>query len=129
MCYNMVLILDGDSEIGSHVISNIWYLICSRHLIRSRAVANRILFLLKDLFPCAIYSELPSNRVEILLYTLWINPNGWTDPFILTKFSSVDPTVLILDGNLEHVAHALRSKKKSEILTALDLIKCLKQIK
>ena len=36
----MVLILDGNSEIGAHV----------RHLNKSRADTNRILFLSKDLF-------------------------------------------------------------------------------
>ena len=38
---SMVLI-DGNSEIGAHVRSNLCYLICLRHLIRSRAVTNRI---------------------------------------------------------------------------------------
>ena len=33
----MVLILDGNSEMGVHVRINICYLICLRHLIRSRA--------------------------------------------------------------------------------------------
>ena len=35
-------ILDGDLEIGAHVWSDIGYLICSRHLFRSRAVINHI---------------------------------------------------------------------------------------
>ena len=35
------LIFDGNSEIGAHVRSILCYLICSRHLIRSRAVTNR----------------------------------------------------------------------------------------
>ena len=34
---SMVLILDGNSEIGAHVRSNLCYFICLRHLIRSRA--------------------------------------------------------------------------------------------
>ena len=34
----MVLILEGDSEIGAHVKSNLCYLICLRYSIRSRAV-------------------------------------------------------------------------------------------
>ena len=41
--------------------------------------------------------------------------------------------VLILDGNSEHVAHVSRKKwslrKKNRSVTALDLIKGLKQIK
>ena len=36
---SMVLKLDGNSEIGAHVC----YLICLRHLIRSKAVTIRIL--------------------------------------------------------------------------------------
>ena len=38
----MVHILDGNSEIVAHVKSNLCSLICLRHLIRSRAVTNRI---------------------------------------------------------------------------------------
>ena len=45
----MVLIIDGSAEIGAHVRSNIFNLICLRHLIRSRAIINCI-FLLEDLF-------------------------------------------------------------------------------
>ena len=42
--------------------------------------------------------------------------------------------VLVLDGNLGHIAHAELKKfffggKKDRFVTALDLIKCLKQIK
>ena len=59
----MVLKLDGKSEIGAHhVRSNLCYLICLRHLIRSRAVTDlfspkRSIFL----HACATRSELPSN--------------------------------------------------------------------
>ena len=38
----MVLILDGNSEIGAHVWSNFCYFICVRHSIKSRVVINRI---------------------------------------------------------------------------------------
>ena len=34
----MILLLGGNSEIGAHVRSSLWYLICLRHWIRSRAV-------------------------------------------------------------------------------------------
>ena len=47
---NMVIILYGNSEIDTRVRGNIYYLICLRHLIRSRPVTNRIFFLRKDLF-------------------------------------------------------------------------------
>ena len=38
LIWTMVLMSDGSSEIGAHVRSNFYYLICVRHLIRSRAV-------------------------------------------------------------------------------------------
>ena len=40
----MVLILDGNSERGAHIRSNICFFICLKHLIRSIAVANRFFF-------------------------------------------------------------------------------------
>ena len=58
----MVLILDGNSEIGAQVRSNLCYLIWLRHLIRSRAVKNRIFFIRKYVFSCVHNMfELPSN--------------------------------------------------------------------
>ena len=45
-CYSfglMVLVISYDnSEVGAHVRSNLCYLICLKHLIRSRGVTNRI---------------------------------------------------------------------------------------
>ena len=49
---------------GGHVGSNLLYLIWARHLIRSRAVTNRIFFLQKIpsfLYACATCSVLPSK--------------------------------------------------------------------
>ena len=40
----ILLILDGISEIVVHVKSNLCYLICLRHLNRSKIVKNRIFF-------------------------------------------------------------------------------------
>ena len=45
----MVLIL-GNSEIGAHVKSSLCYLICLRHLIRSRAITSQIFFSKKTNF-------------------------------------------------------------------------------
>ena len=77
-CYvsSMVLILWW-KEISAHVRSNIFYLICLRHLIRSRAVANRIFSSKKSSKGSNvgfIYGRLPS-RVTVLsrivhLYTV-----------------------------------------------------------
>ena len=49
--YTMVLILDVNSEIGTHVTSNLCYVICSRHLIRSRKSQIGIFFSVKAFFP------------------------------------------------------------------------------
>ena len=60
----MVLIVDGNSELGAHVGNNLWYLICLRHLIISRAVTNQISFSEKAIFTFnarPTCSELPSN--------------------------------------------------------------------
>ena len=46
----MVPLLDGNSEIGAQVRSNICYLNCIKHLIRSRAVTNRTPTPRKDQF-------------------------------------------------------------------------------
>ena len=54
----MVLILVGNSGIGAHDLSVLGYLIRLRHLIRSRAVKNLILFFFKRdmiFFKCAQY--------------------------------------------------------------------------
>ena len=60
----MILILDGNLEIGAHARNNLCYLIFLTHLIRSQAVKNRIIFAPKgsiSLYACAKCSELPSN--------------------------------------------------------------------
>ena len=60
----MVLILNGNSEIGTHVRSNFCELICLRHLIISRAVMNWIFFFSAKtyfLHACKPCSELPTN--------------------------------------------------------------------
>ena len=61
----MVLILDGNSEIRTHIWSNLCYLICLRHLIESKSD----IFPEKTYFPSCLhttYSVLPfdiSNMV------------------------------------------------------------------
>ena len=47
--YHGTNIKDGNSVIGAQVRSNLFYLICLRHLIRMRAVTNRITLLRKYL--------------------------------------------------------------------------------
>ena len=60
----MVLILDGKLETGAHVWSNICYLICLRHLIRSREHSQIGFFSAKTpifLHACTTCSELSFN--------------------------------------------------------------------
>ena len=70
----MVLTSCGNSEIGAHVKNNICCLIFLMHLIRSRAVTNRIFFSpIRPIFlhACTKCSELPSyistmDRISML---------------------------------------------------------------
>ena len=53
--FTMVLILDGHSVIGAHVMKNLCYLIGLRPFIRFRAVKNQFFFnseLLSNIIPC-----------------------------------------------------------------------------
>ena len=62
-CKILVLILDGNSETGANVGSNLCCFICVRHLIRSRAVQVGF-FSQKNpiiLHACTTCSRLPSN--------------------------------------------------------------------
>ena len=54
------MVLDGNSEMGAHVWSDLGYLICYRHVCRARAgslLQERLIFL----HTCATGSVLPSN--------------------------------------------------------------------
>ena len=46
----MVLILDGNPEIGAHVRSNLCYLICLRHLIKYSGHKSDFVFSEKTLY-------------------------------------------------------------------------------
>ena len=48
------MILDGNSEINTHIRSNFCYLICLRRLIRSRAVTNLFFFSARPYFPWCV---------------------------------------------------------------------------
>ena len=62
----VVPILDGNSEIGAHLRSNLCKLICLTHLIKSRAVTNRN-YLRSCVLTC---SELPSNLSTMVYHIL-----------------------------------------------------------
>ena len=59
----MVLILQGNSEIGAHVRSEIGYLIYLRHLNRSRAVTNLMIAITIDIF--AYFCVEKSNSFDL----------------------------------------------------------------
>ena len=63
----MVLILDGSSETGAPLGSNLCYLIYSRHLIRARGVKNWFFSPKIPIFlhAYAICSELPSYIITM----------------------------------------------------------------
>ena len=67
--YTIVLILDGNSEIGAHVWSNFAYSTCLWHLFRSIVVTSLIVLLQKrpDFFHTfALFFELPCIRLCII---------------------------------------------------------------
>ena len=73
---NMVIILNGNPEVGAHVWSEINNLTCLRHLSRSRAVRILKLFSRQYIFSltCAMCSELPSNiSTMATIVTDWTN--------------------------------------------------------
>ena len=59
----------GNSELGAHVRSNLSYLICLTHLIRSRAAINWILSPNRHIFlnACATFSGLPHNISALVM--------------------------------------------------------------
>ena len=68
----MLLILDGNSDIGTHVRSNLYDQICLRHSIRSKAVTIWIFFSEKN-YVLLVRTILDSNsdigaHVRINLY-------------------------------------------------------------
>ena len=52
--YIMVVVLDGNSDIGAHVRTNLCYPISLKDLIRLRVVTNRIFLLREDLIPACV---------------------------------------------------------------------------
>ena len=65
----MVIILDGNSEIGAHVRSNFCYLTPLRHLIRSIAVTNLIFFFILKMTYLPIYVRDVSEEKKVNSFT------------------------------------------------------------
>ena len=68
--------VDGNSEIGAHVGSNLCHLICLKHLINSRAVIG-FFSLQIFLHACATCSKLPSNTSTMDSTAI----ENWSPPF------------------------------------------------
>ena len=87
---SIVVLLDGNSEIIAHVRSNLFYLICIRHLIRSICKKSEFFSLKRSFFlqACSTCSKLPSN-----IRTMGIKLNG--QPFLSGRSSSHVSTVLM----------------------------------
>ena len=87
---------DGNSEIGAHVRSNLWCLRCSRHLINSIAVTNRIFFFFKkDLFSFMRAQQVlswPSNiTIKPALVTPFFSPCDYNSDltFVFMKYRDI----------------------------------------
>ena len=94
----MVFILDGNSYIGAHVRSNLCYLICLRHLIRSKEAQNKIFVsFTKYLFSFMRAQHVLSYHRNGRLTVIWhlIVDTGWTVYF--------RKSVLYLLSEYEHV--------------------------
>ena len=69
---NMLRILDGNSDIGAHVRSNLCYLTCFRHFARSRAVPIRFFCSEKNYFSsCVRNMSWVTIKYKYLLFDLF----------------------------------------------------------
>ena len=81
----MELIIDGNSELGVHIRSNLCYQICLRHLINSRAVTNWTLFFRKrPIFLHTCY-HLILSTVNRSVTGIWLNREQSQIGFFLRK--------------------------------------------
>ena len=87
----MVLMLDGYLEMDAHVRSDLCYLICSKHLFRSRAVTNLIFFL--QMRP--IFVHMCATRFEFLSNISTMSPLN----FYYIKLEVV--SILFIKGNAD----------------------------
>ena len=114
------LILDGNSEIGAHVRSNLCYLICLRHLIRPRAVGWYFILSEKTYLPSYVRNRLwvtflckhhvYNNRFYYgLRYYFFISGDLAQKSIFFSHCVSfhVGTHGTILDGNSEIGAHAV----------------------
>ena len=85
----MVLILDGNSEIGAHVRSNLCYLIFLRHLIISRKsqIETELFMVLSSVSTICPRSSDPFYKVTY--YIEWVNTSSTYSTFTLLNFSFI----------------------------------------
>ena len=113
----IVLVLDGNSEIGLHVTNNLYYLSCLRHLIRSRAVTYRNCENQKRqrpifLYACATCYELPPN-----LSTM--NMTGIRSGIFLSRRRSLFLHKIVQFKKKSNLCNTLKNRPKSDYLTIL----------
>ena len=120
--YQMVTL----TQLGSCIRSNLCYLICYGHLIRSRAVTNRISFQKRPIFvhAFATCSELPSNQSTMLetinnentggaLYsTVWTPSTYMFRIFVLCK----KELHILAEKKREKIRPPPQKKKKKNII-------------
>ena len=97
----MVLILEGNSEIGAHACSYMVHLICLRHLFRSRVVKNPIIFFFRKYLILLQVSDFDKN-VRFRKYTSNFGKGDSHNFTFLTVQSQGAPlNVLLGKGALE----------------------------
>mgnify|MGYP006975910399 CR=1 FL=1 len=77
-CFHIVSILYSNSEKGAHNRSNLCYSICSRHLIKSKAVTNQIFLPKKTNFSSCV-----RNMVWVTICYKYHGLKGWRNMDLL----------------------------------------------
>ena len=92
---SMVFILDGSSEINTHVRRNLWYLICFKHLIVSRVVTNLFFLSPKSLFPSKhAHHVLSYHLIQVPWPRHWLKDDRYKYVlYVFVLFSSLPPWI------------------------------------
>ena len=118
-------------------MSEIWPIFCTIKFKYWSSVLENLTILLRHIV--VVFWDLLQLLVAVyLLFNMKIYENINSCAFLLlycmlkkswSKENDENTMVLILDGNLLHVAHAWKKVgKNARFVTALDVIKCLEQV-
>ena len=102
----LVLILDGNYVIGAHVRRNLCDLICFSHLIRSRAVMNRILFSEKSYFLPCLWDTI------LYKYHRWNFQGSLITQFFVVFFFEKERNVSMYQKNIRTICKQIYAEKK-----------------